>query len=173
MPKILIYTRHPTLPNGSGTGIKMLLDGQISFAQSSRPIEDREYDSAITKGKILKQIPVAIDGIAVIVNPSLKIDGLTVKQLAGIYRGKITNWSELGGEELNIVPYTRPHQSGTTEFFYNNILKERQFGNNVIFLDYPTLALKQIEDTPGGIFFVSLAEVINNCNLKKLNLNQI
>jgi ABC-type phosphate transport system substrate-binding protein len=164
----LIYTRHPTLPNGSGTGIKMLLDGQISFAQSSRPIQDREYDSAIIKGKILKQIPVAIDGIAVVVNPSLEINGLTIKQLENIYTGKITNWSLLGGQNLEIIPYTRPRQSGTTEFFDSNILKERAFGKNVVFLDYPTLALKQIEDNPGGIFFVSVSEVINNCNLKLL-----
>ena len=164
----LIYTRHPTLPNGSGTGIKMLLDGQISFAQSSRPIEDREYDKAIVRGKILKQVPVAIDGIAVVVNPSLEIDGLTIKQLEDIYTGKITKWSVLGGQDIDIVPYTRPRQSGTTEFFYNNILKEHAFGKNVIFLGYPTLALKQIEDNLGGIFFVSVSEVIDNCKLKIL-----
>jgi ABC-type phosphate transport system substrate-binding protein len=164
----LIYTRHPTLPSGSGTGIQMLLDGQISFAQSSRPIQDREYDSAIIKGKILKQVPIAIDGIAVVVNPSLEINGLTIKQLEDIYTGKITNWSLLGGQNLDIIPYTRPRQSGTTEFFYSNILKERTFGNNVVFLDYPTLALKQIEDNSGGIFFVSVSEIINNCNLKIL-----
>jgi ABC-type phosphate transport system substrate-binding protein len=164
----LVYTRHPTLPNGSGTGIKMLLEGQIAFAQSSRPIEDREYDSAIIRGKILKQVPVAIDGIAVVVNPKLEIDGLTIKQLASIYTGKITNWNQLGGGDLEIIPYTRPLQSGTTEFFRHNILKEQAFDQRVVFLDYPTLALKQIEEEPGGIFFVSVSEVINNCNLKIL-----
>jgi hypothetical protein len=69
-----IYTRHPTLPSGSGTGIKMLLDGEISFAQSSRPISDREYDLAAQRGVRLQQVPVAIDGIAVVVRPDLKID---------------------------------------------------------------------------------------------------
>jgi ABC-type phosphate transport system substrate-binding protein len=162
----LVYSRHPTLPNGSGTGIQMLLEGQIAFAQSSRPIEDREYDSAIIRGKILKQVPVAIDGIAVVVNPNLKIAGLTIQQLASIYTGKITNWSQLGGGDLEIVPYTRPLQSGTTEFFRHNILKEQAFGQRVVFLDYPTLALKRIEEEPEGIFFVSVSEVINNCNLK-------
>ena len=164
----LIYTRHPTLPNGSGTGIKMLLDGQISFAQSSRPIEDHEYDSAIVRGKILKQVPVAIDAIAVVVNPSLKIDGLTIKQLENIYRGKITNWSILGGQDIDIIPYSRPKQSGTTEYFYNNILESHSFGKNVVFLEYPTRALKQIEDNLGGIFFVSVSEVIDECSFKIL-----
>ncbi|VEP11304.1 Phosphate ABC transporter substrate-binding protein [Hyella patelloides LEGE 07179] len=164
----LVYTRHPTLPNGSETGIKMLLDGQISFAQSSRPIEDREYDSAIVRGKILKQVPVAIDGIAVVVNPQLEIEGLTIQQLEDIYRGKITNWAILGGQDREIIPYTRPRQSGTTEYFYNNILESHSFGKNVTFLEYPTLALKQIEDNLGGMFFVSVSEVIDNCNFKIL-----
>jgi ABC-type phosphate transport system substrate-binding protein len=164
----LVYTRHPSLPSGSGTGIRMLLEGQIAFAQSSRPIADREYDSAIIKGKILKQVPVAIDGIAVVVNPTLEIEGLTIQQLASIYTGKITNWSQLGGEDLEIIPYTRPLQSGTTEFFRHNILKDKTFAQRVVFLDYPTLALKQIETEPGSIFFVSASEVIDNCNLKIL-----
>ncbi|MGK7916136.1 MAG: substrate-binding domain-containing protein [Prochloraceae cyanobacterium] len=111
---------------------------------------------------------MAIDGIAVVVNPSLEIDGLTIKQLEDIYTGKITKWSVLGGQDIDIVPYTRPRQSGTTEFFYNNILKEHAFGKNVIFLGYPSLALKQIEDNLGGIFFVSVSEVIDNCDLKIL-----
>lgn len=120
------------------------------------------------RGKILKQVPVAIDGVAVVVNPTLEIAGLTIQQLASIYTGKITNWSQLGGEDLEIVPYTRPLQSGTTEFFRHNILKDKTFGQRVVFLDYPTLALKQIETEPGGIFFVSVSEVIDNCNLKIL-----
>ena len=120
----LIYTRHPTLPNGSGTGIKMLLDGQISFAQSSRIIEDREYDEAIIRGKILKQVPVAIDGIAVVVNSNLDINNLTIQQLQNIYTGKINNWSQLGQQDLVITPYARPPQSGTTEFFRDSVLKK-------------------------------------------------
>ena len=164
----LIYTRHPTLPNGSGTGIKMLLDGQLSFAQSSRPIEDYEYDSAIIRGKILKQVPVAMDGIVILVNPDLDIDGLTIKQLENIYRGKITNWAVLGGQDIDIIPYTRPRQSGTTEYFYNNVLEGHSFGKNTVFLEYPKVALKQIEDNLGGIFFVSFSEVIDQCNFKIL-----
>ncbi len=166
----LIYTYHPTLPNGSGTGIKMLLNGQISFAVSSRPVEDREYDAAIIKSKILKQVPVAIDGLAVVVNPNLNIQGLTIKQLEAIYRGKITNWGEIGGQDLPIVPYARPLQSGTTEFFRNNILNEHSYGKNVVFLEDTERAIERIEDinNPGGIYFVSLSKAIANCHLKIL-----
>ena len=166
----LIYTRHPTLPNGSGTGIKMLLDGQISFAQSSRNIEDREYDEAIIRGKILKQVPVGIDGIAVVVNSNLDIKELTIKQLQNIYRGKINNWSQLGGQDVAITPYARPSQSGTTEFFRDDVLNNKSFGKNVVFIDEPEVVLQQVGDVNnlGGIYFVSVSEVINNCDVKIL-----
>lgn len=164
----LIYTHHPTLPNGSSTGIKMLIDGQVSFSLSSRPVSDLEYDAAIIRGKILKQVPVAIDRLAVVVNPNLNIDGLTVSQLAGIYSGRITNWSQIGGQDLLINPYAHSTQSGTTEFFRNNILKSRTYGGNVVFLEESELAIQKIQAPiePGGIYFVSASEVINNCKLK-------
>ena len=166
----LIYTRHPTLANGSGTGIKMLLDGQISFAQSSRNIEDKEYDEAIIRGKILKQVPVGIDGIAVVVNAKLAIKKLTIKQLQSIYTGKINNWSQLGGQDLAIIPYARPPQSGTTEFFRADVLNNKSFGKNVVFIEEPKVVLQQISDANnlGGIYFVSVSEVINNCSVKIL-----
>ena len=64
LPKFnLTYTPHPTSPQGSGTGIKMLLDGQLSFSQSSRPILDSEYELAAARSVKLKQVPVAIDVI--------------------------------------------------------------------------------------------------------------
>lgn len=164
----LISTDHPILPNGSGTGIRMLINGQISFALSSRPVNDTEYDAAIIRGKVLKQVPVAIDGVAVIVNPRLNLERLTIEQLAAIYQGKITNWGELGGQDLSITAYARSLSSGTTEFFRNNILKDRQYGKNVVFVEESAKAIADIAnlDNPGGIYFVSVSEVINNCNVK-------
>lgn len=73
----IVYTQHPTQSAGFGTGIKMLLYGQLSFAQSSRPISDSEYEIAARRGLRLKQVPVASDGIAIIVHPNLKVEGLT------------------------------------------------------------------------------------------------
>ena len=82
---------------GSGAGIQMLIDNQLAFAQSSRSIKESEYQAAKQKGFSLKEIAIAIDGIAVAVNPNLGIKGLTVEQLANIYEGKITNWNQVGG----------------------------------------------------------------------------
>ncbi|HEY9607077.1 MAG TPA: substrate-binding domain-containing protein, partial [Allocoleopsis sp.] len=69
----LRYVNPPTGAPSSSTGIKMLLDGQLSFAQSSRPILDQEYNQAQQRGFKLQQISVAIDGLAVAVNPTLTI----------------------------------------------------------------------------------------------------
>ena len=170
----LIYTLHPTLPMGSGTGIKMLLEDEISFAQSSRPIKDSEYDVAVQRGVMLKQVPVSIDGIAIAVNPNLSIKGLTVEQLKSIYTGRIKNWSQLGGPNLEIIPYSRPSQSGTTEFWRENILGNSNFGDNVIFIEETPLALKKVSDAknPGGIYFASAAEVVGQCEVKPLPISR-
>lgn len=77
---------------GSATGIRMLIDGKLDFAQSSRSLQDYKIQQAQNRGFELTQIPVAIDGLAIAVNPSLNVSGLTIEQLRDIYTGKITNW---------------------------------------------------------------------------------
>ena len=85
-------------------------------------------------------------------------------------QGKITNWGEIGGQDLLIVPYARSLQSGTTEFFRNNILKDRTYGKNVVFLENSKYAIAKVKDinNSGGIYFVSASEIINNPQLKIL-----
>lgn len=170
----LTYSQHPTLPPGSGTGIKMLLDGQLSFSQSSRPVKDIEYQIAASRGVKLKQVPVAIDGIAIAVHPNLNIDGLTLEQLKGIYTGQITNWSQIGGPNLKITPYSRPDDSGTTEFFKENILKTQYYGANVVLIPTTTQALNRVGKRPndGGIYYASAPEVIHQCSVKTLPISR-
>lgn len=169
----LIYTRHPILSSGSGTGIKMLLDSQLAFVQSSRSLQNREYDMAVQRGIILRQVPVAIDGIAVAINPSLNIEGLTIEQLKAIYTNQITNWSQLGGSDLEIIPYSRPSQSGTTQFFLENILGTDNFGDNVVFIDKTDKALRKVSDLkkPGGIYFASASKLVSSCQVKLLPIS--
>ena len=165
----LRYTQHPTKPPGSGTGIEMLLNDQLAFAQSSRPIKEKEYQKAQQKGFTLKQIPVAIDGIAVAVNPKLNIPGLTMTQLKQIYTGEITNWYEVGGPYLPIIPYSRrPEDSGTIEFFVENILNGADFGRNVEFIPTTTEALRQVTANLGAIYYASAPGVVPQCKIKPL-----
>ena len=169
----LRYVDPVASPPSSDTGIKMLLDGQLAFAQSSRPILDREYNQAEKRGFNLKQIPVAIDGLAVAVNPNLNIPGLTIDQLKSIYTGKITNWNQLGGPNLSIKPYSRGANSGgTVELFVEEIMQGQSFSPNVEFVSTTTEALRKLANDSGGIYFASAPEVVPQCSIKPIPIGR-
>ncbi len=120
---------------GSGTGIAALLNETVDIANASRELKQDELDKAKQIGITPKVYQVALDGIAVIVNPSNKIDDLTVQQLSDIFTGKIKNWKQLGGSDLPIVLYGRENSSGTYEFFKEHVLGKDERG---ITNDYAT-----------------------------------
>lgn len=156
-------------PPGSTAGIRMLMRDELAFAQSSRPLTDQEYQQAEQRGMKLKQIPVAIDGIAVAVNPGLNIPGLTLEQLAAIYTGQVTNWRSLGGPDLPIQPLTRPITAGgTVELFSEQILKQKPLGPTVQAVSTTTEALRKLATRPGGIYFASAAEVVEQCTIRPI-----
>ena len=74
----------------------MLIHDQLAYAQSSRPISDKELEPARTLDFSLAQISVTIDDLPIVIYPELDVDGLSLEQLKSIYMGKITNWSQLG-----------------------------------------------------------------------------
>lgn len=170
---ILRYTQPVAGKPGSGTGIQMLLDNQLSFSQSSRSVKAEENATAQQKGFSLKEIPVAIDGIAIAVNPTLNIPGLTVTQLKDIYIGKITNWQEVGGPNLPITPYSRTKEAGgTVDFFVENVLEKASFGTNVSYVDTTTEALRKVALIKSGIYYASAPEVVPQCLIKSLPLGR-
>jgi len=107
---------------GSGEGIKALLDRSTDIATSSREIKDKEAASAREKGIQPVEHVVAIDAIVPIVHPRNKVKGLTLDQLSQIYQGKITNWKEVGGDNLPIVVVSRDSSSGTYESWGHLVL---------------------------------------------------
>jgi len=107
---------------GSGTGIAALLNGTVDFAHSSRDIKDEELAAGEEKGMDIVEHKVAIDGIAVIVNPANGVEALTMDQLGKIYRGEITNWKDVGGIDAEIVLLSRDSSSGTYEFFKEEVV---------------------------------------------------
>lgn len=107
---------------GSGTGIASLLNGTTDIAECSRSMKDKEKDQAHEAGIDPVEHIVAFDGIAVVVNPSNPISELTVEQLADIFTGRVTNWSELGGEDQEIVVLSREVNSGTHVYFKEHVL---------------------------------------------------
>lgn len=109
--------------NGSGNGIKALLDGLADIADSSRWMNDAEIKSAISKGFFPFPIVVAYDAIAPIVNANNPIRNLSLDQLQQIYDGKITNWSQVGGPDMSIVVVTRDNSSGTFEVWAEKVMR--------------------------------------------------
>jgi len=107
---------------GSGDGIKALIDKSTDIANSSREIKDKEITLARAQGVDPIAHAVAIDAIVPIVHPKNKINGLTIDQLSQIYQGKITNWKEVGGDNLTIVIVSRDSSSGTFESWGHLVL---------------------------------------------------
>lgn len=97
-------------PTGSSAGISAVSEGRCDIGLSSRALKDEEAQT-------LDAAVLCYDGISVIVNTENKIDDLTVAEIADIYTGKITNWSELGGDDLPIVCIGREAASGTRDGF--------------------------------------------------------
>ena len=98
-------------PTGSGSGITAVSEGRCDIGLSSRNLKDEEA------AKGLKATVLALDGIAVIVNPKNPVSELSLEQIAKIYTGEITNWSELGGNDAEIVVIGREAGSGTRDGF--------------------------------------------------------
>ena len=92
---------------GSGTGIAALINGTVDFANASRGIKDEEVTEAEGKGMEIVEHSVAIDGIAVVVNPANGVAALSLEDLGKIFRGEITNWKDVGGIDAEIVLLSR------------------------------------------------------------------
>jgi phosphate transport system substrate-binding protein len=141
-------------PTGSSGGLKNLIKGTVTMAASSRPLKPDEAKAGI------KLIPIARDAIAVVVgiNNPFK-GGLTTDQLRQIYQGQITNWSQVGGIDKPIKVYNRGAESGTKDFFKEQVLLGNAFApdsNNFKTWerDETTAVLRVLADD--GIYYASV-----------------
>lgn len=98
-------------PTGSGSGIKAVQEGRCDIGLSSRALKEEEKASGLT------ETVLAYDGIAIIVHPDNKVSDLSIKDIADIYTGKITNWKDVGGDDAEIVLIGREAGSGTRDGF--------------------------------------------------------
>lgn len=156
---------------GSGSGIRMLLDGRLDFTNASRPLTQAEQNLARQRGFTLKQHQIGIDGIAVVVNPSLPVSGLTVDQLQQIYLGQITNWQQLGGPDLIITPFSQQPENADTVLVAGKQALDRQaFGANVQYVYSTTEALRRVNQTPGSIYYASARGIVHQCSVKPIPL---
>lgn len=109
---------------GSGNGIAALINGTTEIAMASREIKDSEKEQI--DGEV-KEYVVGYDALAVAVHPDNPVKALSLAQLKDIFTGKITNWKDVGGNEAEILVYTRDSSSGTYEFFKEHVLENEEF----------------------------------------------
>jgi phosphate transport system substrate-binding protein len=144
---------------GSGVGLAAIISGTTDIAQSSRAMKMDEKLKMQEAGKAFKEVIIAYDALAVIVNPSNPVSQLTREQLEGIFTGKITNWKEVGGEDAKIVAYSRETSSGTYEFFKTHVLNQKNFASSALLMPATGAIVQSVSQTKGAIGYVGLAYV--------------
>lgn len=144
---------------GSGVGISALLDNSTDIAMSSRKIKMDERMKLQDAGRAYKEVIIANDALSVIVNPGNKVSKLTRAQLEGIFTGKIKNWKEVGGDDLQIVVYSRETSSGTYEFFKEHVMNRKNYASSVLNMPATGAIIQSVSQTKGAIGYVGLAYV--------------
>lgn len=145
----IAFTYNPT---GSGAGIAAVLEGRCDIGLSSRALKDAEKESG------LRETVLAYDGIAVIVNPANPVADLPIETVAKIYRGEITNWSEIGGADGEIVCIGREAGSGTRDGF-ESITKTEDACKYRQELTSTGDVITTVASNPNAVGYASLASV--------------
>ncbi len=151
-------------PTGSGSGITAVSEGRCDIGLSSRALKDEE------KSQGLVETTLALDGIAIIVNKENTVEDLSIDDIAKIYTGEITNWSEVGGEDADIVLIGREAGSGTRDGFESitgtsDSCKYRQE------LTSTGDVITTVSSNPGAIGYASLAAVKDT--VKKVSVDGV
>lgn len=137
---------------GSGTGFAALQNRTTDIANASRQIKPAEKFGCV---KAFKSLPteyrVAMDGLYVFVNEKNPINELTLEQLAKLFNGQITNWSELSGMDAPVSLYSRENSSGTYEFFKDQVLKKQDFAASAQTLQGTAQVIQAVAQEPFGI----------------------
>ena len=139
-------------PTGSGSGIKAVQEGRCDIGLSSRDLKAEEKEAGLS-GTVL-----AYDGIAVIVNPENSVADLSVETIAKIYTGEITNWSEVGGNDVEIVLIGREAGSGTRDGF-ESITDTEDACQYRQELTSTGDVITTVSQNPGAIGYASVASV--------------
>lgn len=153
---------------GSGVGIAALINGTTDICQASRKMKQTEIDQAEANGVEPYEIQVATDALSVVVHPSNPVSELTIVQLSAIYTGEITNWNEVGGDDVEIVAIARDTNSGTHVFFKEHVVqmqglptedKSLEYGGDVLMLPSTKEGVSQVANNPNAIFYPGLGYV--------------
>lgn len=157
---------------GSGVGLAALQNGTTDIAQASRSMKMDEKMKMQDAGKSFKEIIIAYDALAVIVNPGNPVTQLTREQLESIFTGKVTNWKDVGGEDLKIVVYSRETSSGTYEFFKEHVMNKKNFTPSALLMPATGAIVQSVSQTKGAIGYIGLAYLENDVKALKVSYDK-
>jgi len=141
---------------GSGTGIAAIINGTTDICASSRDMQKKEKDDAISKGKNPVEKTVAYDGIAVIVHPDNPVKELTMDQIKKIYTGVTKSWKEIGGPDQPITILSRESSSGTYVFFQEHVLNKENYAPQVKLMPATSSIVQTVTEDKWSIGYVGL-----------------
>ncbi len=151
--------------HGSSTGFKDLLNGRADMAMSSRKIKEKELAQLKPQYGDLKAVSnehvIGVDGLAVIVHPSNSIDALSSEQIAGLFSGRISDWSDIGGRAGRVSIYARDKNSGTWDSFKSMILKKNnvELSETAQRFESSSLLSEKVSNDVNAIGFIGLPYV--------------
>jgi phosphate transport system substrate-binding protein len=145
----------------------MVIDGQLSLTLYAASLDEAQYNKAKERGFQLKQVPVALDALVVFTHRDISIPGLSVDQLQEIYQGKLTNWKQVGGPNLPIIPFTRsPKASNVLSELLGKEIDELSPSIQIV-RDY-TEGIRKVASTPGAISFGGNALIMGQQTIRPL-----
>jgi phosphate transport system substrate-binding protein len=147
---------------GSGVGIASLINKTTDIATASREMKTKEIEMAQKRGVYPKEIVIAYDGVAVIVNVNNPIDRLSIEDLHDLFTGKITNWTQLGGRDLPVVTLSREVSSGTHMYFKEEVVQlgkkgsTEEFSKETLLLTSSQAIVEEVANIEGGIGYLGM-----------------
>lgn len=151
---------------GSSIGIRAFINRVADVCASSRKMKASEIGNARSNRAIANEIPVALDGLAILVHANNPVKSLTMDEVRRIYIGQIKNWSEVGGNNQPIVVFSRDSNSGTYGFFQEKVLRNQNWGPQVRFMPSTSEEVREVARTEGGIAYGGVAYFVNKRNTK-------
>lgn len=157
---------------GSGVGIAALMNGTTDLANASRAIKPKEIEKAKAAGYYPEEFKVAIDSLALVVNSQNPVKDLTLKQILGIYTGRINDWSEVGGGQGGIIRYCRESSSGTYQFFKEQILKNQDYAADCQTMPGTSAVNNAVIKDPNAIGFGGVGYFVGQSGIKVLSIKK-
>lgn len=171
-PGVSIYVRG----GGSEVGFKALIEGKADICASSKKIGAAHIKEIADKfGSLGMTHLVARDAFSIFIHPDNPVDNLSIQELRGIFTGKIKNWYEVGGENLDILPVIRSKNSGSHVYFKNNVLEGESYAENCLSVPTTNSVLETVRNYPNSIGYggIGYLEDIKTVKIDGIAANEL